>query len=233
MHAPVIRYTSNKQDQQAFEAAHSVLLAIFTGRKSIAVDLSEWYCDLLLVAYPNILVISQLRLAFATMMACLAELDEEKTRICINKLEQAIETIPLGPSRQKSPDVLLAEISQGALTPAKEAPISSEVAPKALETAALESRRGHLLLILIDQLSTVDLEMMNELLGKVRNFLQEERSAPESSRAALIAILYNTLSGGMDMVKRESAANWWLGHRQAIEREENGNEVTAGTDAKT
>ena len=42
-----LRYLVNKRYQDTFEAAHSVLLAIFARRKDIATELAPWYAEYL------------------------------------------------------------------------------------------------------------------------------------------------------------------------------------------
>lgn len=120
----------------------------------------------------------------------------------------------------------LAEVSQSVTAKVSEKDDPAESAKK-LEVAALRSRRGHLLLVLIDQLSTVHLQEMEELLPKVQELLRAEEPAPRESRVALIQVLFNTLSGAMDMIKRESAAKWWLEHAAQIEVGENTREEIA------
>lgn len=209
-----------KRDAEAFESAHSVILAMFTHKKSLAIDVSAWYTDLLLDSYPERLTISQLRLAYASMVGCLTELAPGNVGPCISKLLQVIEHHPAGPSSVSSTDIPLAEISHSSSggAPPSDTP---QTAAKSLEIAALHSTRGHLLLVLIDQLSAVHLDMMERLLPKIRELLHEERKAPREARIALIQVLFNTLSGAMDMIKRESAAKWWLEHRAEIQEDEN------------
>lgn len=226
------RYLTNKEDLEAFESAHSVLLAIFSKRKLVSVEIAPQYTNLLLVSYPDLLSISQLRLAFAGMVSCLTDLGSPETEVCMTKLIEAIELCPPGPSRLHSAQIPLADVStaQAGQTPSRTSASTVGLSAKAIEASALKSRRGHLLLVLIDQLSTVTLEKMDDLLPTVQSFLHEEKRAPRESRAALVQVLFNTLSGGMDMIKRESAAKWWLQHRSEIEAEEN---LLEGNDCKT
>lgn len=221
------RYLTNKQDQEAFESAHSVMLAIFSKKKPISMELAKFYTDVLLQSYPDLLSISQLRLAFASMVTCLTDLESSEADRCILQLIHAIESLAPGPSRHQQAEVPLAEVGQSqqtaeAMSTKQENSLSATpLSAKALEAAAVGSRRGHLLLVLIDQLSTTTLAKMEGLLPIVQAFLHEEKRAPAQSRLALIQVLFNTLSGGMDMVKRESAAKWWLEHRSEIESGEN------------
>lgn len=218
----IFRYLMDKQDTEAFESAHSVLLAIFGKKKALAIDVAPWYSDLLLRSYPDQLSIPQLRLAYATMVGCLTELESGKCDACLSKLLAAIESLAPGPSHVQAADLPLAHVSQPVQEKATVSGAESQGASaKELEAAALRSRRGHLLLVLIDQLSTTSLEKMEELLPRVQEYLHEERRAPKESQVALIQVLFNTLSGGMDMIKRETAAKWWLEHRADIERDEN------------
>jgi hypothetical protein len=227
------RYLKDKQDPEAFESAHSVILAIFNHKKGIAVETASWYSDLLLESYPGRLTISQLRLAYARMVGCLTDLESKQADLCIFKVMQSIERTAPGPSQVQSSDMPLAEVSQSATkgTPEKEGPDTSA---QSLEAAALRSRRGHLLLVLIDQLSTIHLDKMEQLLPRIPIFLHEEQPAPRASRVALIQVLFNTLSGAMDMIKRESAAKWWLEHAAEIELDENTGEkiVTQASQAR-
>ncbi|KAK9893838.1 hypothetical protein P389DRAFT_174721 [Cystobasidium minutum MCA 4210] len=220
---PALRpYLKQKQDPEAFESAHSVLLAIFNTRKSISAAVASQYTDLLLKSYPDLLSISQLRLAFASMIACLTDLDSEEVDVCMAKLINAIELKAPGPSLSTTGEVPLADVSVSGIEvkSSQKGPARPDISPKALEAAAVKSRRGHLLLVLIDQLSTVTLEKMEDLLPTVQAFLNEEKRASAESRVAMVQVLFNTLSGGMDMIKRESAAKWWLEHRAEIEQGE-------------
>lgn len=90
--------------------------------------------------------------------------------------------------------------------------------PLGAEDAILRTPRGHLLLVLIDQLGTVNLCWLEPLSERVLWFLAEEEEAGNmESRNELVKILFKTLAAGMDMTKREAAAKWWMEHRQDLE----------------
>ncbi|KAL7009954.1 hypothetical protein EMMF5_000863 [Cystobasidiomycetes sp. EMM_F5] len=80
---------------------------------------------------------------------------------------------------------------------------------------ALQSPQGAWMLTLIDQASAVKVQLLVPLLDRIAWILMtDDLISPPQSRTALIVILFNTISGGMDMTKREVAAKWWLQHRQ-------------------
>lgn len=94
--------------------------------------------------------------------------------------------------------------------------------PTPLETQALQLRRGHLLLVLIDQVTVVNLVLLRSLLDKIWGFLlEEERHVPaegddevsSQAREALLKVLFGTLGDGLDMTKREEGIRWWLARR--------------------
>ena len=104
------------------------------------------------------------------------------------------------------------------LIPDEPTRLDEAVPPLGAEDATLRTPRGHLLLVLIDQLSTVNLCWLEPLSERVLWLLAEEQEAGNAeSRNELVKILFKTLAAGMDMTKREAAAKWWLEHRQDLE----------------
>ncbi|CAG8747351.1 11197_t:CDS:1, partial [Funneliformis mosseae] len=85
-----------------------------------------------------------------------------------------------------------------------------------LTKAALYLRRGHLLLTLIDQVKSVNLIFMENLLTKIKEFLKEERSDGKESDgsgvglSALQKVLFDVLSNELDYTKKEFGVKWWL-----------------------
>ena len=193
------------------------------------------------------LSLAQLRLAFSTMLSCVSEKDDALAWYSISQLVEAISTIsaeaPLStPAKQEQTGISpLADLSVSHKEVEARKKASRESRPgnaadtliadpatkledatvtDDLEARALKSRRGHLLVVLIDQLSTVNLCWLEPLADRVAWFLAEEKHSEPDARSALVQILYRTLAGGMDMTKRETAAKWWLANRRYLEEEE-------------
>ena len=186
---------------------------------------------------------SQLRLAFTTVIRCVSNSDDALAWYCILQLMSAISSIPLSsPSTIPSPP-------PSTLTPAHEANANvprdfddddpttrldeaSSLSP--LESTALQLRRGHLLLTLIDQTTSVNLILLRSLLAQIWEFVKEEGSekenevlgevmsaergaaGEESGKEALVKIVFNTLGEGLDATKREEGVRWWMEHGQEL-----------------
>lgn len=186
---------------------------------------------------------SQLRLAFTTVIRCVSNSDDALAWYCILQLISAISSIPLSsPSTIPSPP-------PSTLTPAHEANANvprdfddddpttrldeaSSLSP--LESTALQLRRGHLLLTLIDQTTSVNLILLRSLLAQIWEFVKEEGSekenevlgevmsaergaaGEESGKEALVKIVFNTLGEGLDATKREEGVRWWMEHGQEL-----------------
>lgn len=112
--------------------------------------------------------------------------------------------------------------------------------PSLIESKALSGlkERGHLILILIDQLTSVNLLLLETLLDRIKRFVEEEdrvvdevrggstgsssggrrKKGDERSegRDALVKVLFTTLGEGMDATKREAGTRWWMEHGKEL-----------------
>lgn len=211
---------------------------------------------MLFQSYPSLLSMAQLRVAHSTMVSCASEKEDDALAwYCVDKLIEAICAIspraalhqdkqadkstdqqPLSEilagdntsSYDKKPDTA-SPVQQTADNLIVEAPTRIEEATitDKLEAQALKSRRGHLLIVLIDQLSSVNLCWLEPLADRITWLLAEERHSDADARRAMIQILYRTLAGGMDMTKREAAAIWWLENGPNLEASEQALELQA------
>ena len=196
------------------------------------------YLHSVVQSYPHLLTISQLRLAFTTLVSCISEKDENLAWLCLTKLMEAISSIsvtaPLGtsPKKEQVSQETLANLpeNQKQLKPANaqgaavdslldEPPtrLEDSLSTNRMEAAALKSRRGHFLLALIDQSTAVTLPLLVPVLDRIVWFLAEEADSSPASRQALTQVLFQTVASGMDMTKRETAAKWYLNRRPEIE----------------
>ena len=168
------------------------------------------------------------------MTAALAEDDDDSANLwyTIELLQSKIAAIPVSGSlatlANTSPDTALAltQTAQGnnenessTVSPAHNADSLLNTPPQDVQEAgltdvsqspALRLPRGAMLLVLIDQVTSVSAHLLIPLLDRVAWFICEERGSPPDCQAALIDALFEVLSKGMDMTKRESAAKWWL-----------------------
>lgn len=176
---------------------------------------------------------SQLRLAFTTMIRCISTTDDALAWYCILQLISTIESIPTTVSRVTPPvlptsttDSNINSNSEDSTNPTTtrsfndEEPTTrlseaSNLSP--LEQAALKSERGHLLLTLIDQTTSVNLILLRSLLEKIWEFVKVEEIVGEGiegeageGREALMKVVFNTLGEGLDDTKRDEGVRFWL-----------------------
>ena len=168
------------------------------------------------------------------MTAALAEDDDDSANLwyTIELLQSKIAAIPVSGSlatlANTSPDTALAltQTAQGnnenessTVSPAHNADSLLNTPPQDVQEAgltdvsqspALRLPRGAMLLVLIDQVTSVPAHLLIPLLDRVAWFICEEQDSPPDCQAALIDALFEVLSKGMDMTKRETAAKWWL-----------------------
>lgn len=177
--------------------------------------------------YPDALDIRQLRLAYTTMVTCISEADEDAlVWYCLEDLWTQVTSVAASRHvRRKAAIDTVAHSPQGGhSSPSMEVSMESAVSQQdsasptenaATTDIALQSPQGAWMLTLIDQASAVKVQLLVPLLDRIAWILMtDDLISPPQSRTALIVILFNTISGGMDMTKREVAAKWWLQHRQ-------------------
>lgn len=193
-------------------------------------------------SFPDLMTASQLRLGFTTMMRSVSMSDDALAWWCILRLVDAISAIPVIPSyddrdskkstastalstlakvKPEQREAIQHAASAEDYDPNKEHPTRLDEigGPTPLETQALRLQRGHLLLVLIDQVTVVNLVLLRSLLDKIWTFvLEEEREGSQDAmsgqaREALLKVLFGTLGDGLDMTKREEGIRWWLARR--------------------
>lgn len=185
---------------------------------------------------------SQLRLAFTTMIRCVSNSDDALAWHCILQLDAAISAIPISSTAQSPPPTSLEQVASNAAVgeelPTEDGPTEREfdeditrldeatlLSP--LELQALQSQRGHLLLTLIDQATSVNLILLRSLLERIWSFIKEEgsdletgarKAEGESGKEALIKVVFNTLGEGLDATKREEGVRWWMENSAELTR---------------
>ncbi|KAI5476400.1 peroxisomal membrane protein [Pseudohyphozyma bogoriensis] len=211
-------YFESSTHRDTFEAAHSVLLAIFSNEKKCANDIAPWYTSLLLKAYPTLMSTSQLRLAFTTLIRCVSNSDDALAWYLILQIIAALEVLPTSSSPPPTPssseiDASLAADHQTATAPKRDfddhpTRLDEAAHLSPLETTVLALPRGHLLLTLIDQSSSVNLVLLRSLLEKVWELVKGE--GDKDAREALVRVVFGVLGEGLDSTKREEGVRWWM-----------------------
>lgn len=181
---------------------------------------------------------SQLRLAFTTIVRCVSATDDALAWYCILQLIDAIRALPASTSTPTPTSSAIAP-QPGASAPAppttsrdfdEEASSTrldetSSLSP--LEQRALTLQRGHLLLTLIDQTTSVNLILLRKLLDEIWYFIREEGAGvdevmgkaadgEESPKEALVKVVFGTLGEGLDATKREEGVRYWLEHSEEL-----------------
>ncbi|KEI37032.1 uncharacterized protein L969DRAFT_90095 [Mixia osmundae IAM 14324] len=248
------RYLDDARYADAFDSAHSVVLAVFAKNKRCSIELMPWYSDLVLRSYPEMMTSSQIRLAYTTMVKRASEVDDALAWYCVAKLIKTIQDIP--PHALEDTNALAAsdvpresnlaslsssEAVQDALgrsqhearferdseSDDKPEDVSTRLddvaGPSPLESHALSLRRGHLLLVLIDLIPAVNLTLLLTLLDTIAQLIQAEGHTGERAGAArlegkdaIVKVLFATLGEGMDSIKRQAGAHWWMQHRTEL-----------------
>ncbi|GAA6002370.1 hypothetical protein JCM10207_001086 [Rhodosporidiobolus poonsookiae] len=206
-------YLDDASYHDTFEAAHSVMLAVFAANKRCVHDVAPWYTVLLLQTYPSLLSPIQLRLAYATMVGAVSTSDDALAWWCIQELLAKIEVLPTAsevavPSSVASADAVAAPASS-----ADDAP--STVSP--LESRALTLPRGAHLLALTALLPSVSLLLLPLVLSTLEYLVRLEPPTHDG-RAALVDYAFEMLGQGMDARKRVEATRWWLVKGEALAR---------------
>ncbi|GAA5981779.1 hypothetical protein JCM10908_004606 [Rhodotorula pacifica] len=219
-------YLDDATYRDTFEAAHSVVLAVFAADKPCTCDVAPWYLTLVLRTFPDLLTVTQLRLAYATTVAAVSKIDDALAWWCIEELLERIESLPLAvdsqtASRQKtvssgsSDESSLASstpLAQGipAVSASEE---SDSVAP--LDARASTLPRGPYLLALSALLPSVSLPLLPPLLSHLERLIRLE-SPTSDGRAAVVEAVFEQVGMGMDAVKRKEATEWWLLHSEGL-----------------
>ncbi|KAM0749468.1 hypothetical protein T439DRAFT_381790 [Meredithblackwellia eburnea MCA 4105] len=210
-------YLDNATYRETFESAHSVLLALFARGRNCASELAPWYTALLLQAYPTLMTTSQLRLSFTTMVRCVSNSDDALAWYIVQQLLDAIERLPVSrpsssisfsSSTTISDNNTPTTTTSASLDPTPTTRLDEANSLSPLETQALSLPRGHLLLTLIDQLTSVNLVLLRTLLDKIWLLIDEEPD--NEGKGAVVEILFGTLGEGLDSIKKEEGVRFWL-----------------------
>ncbi|SCV71125.1 BQ2448_2713 [Microbotryum intermedium] len=265
-------YLEDAKYRDTFESAHSVLLAVFATQKKVSSDLAIWYTKVLLqVSLAKALswVLFAL-LPFQGLpepyVGC-----PTATRLHDDQLLSSIRSIPLSTPTQASNPITTTTTSSPPAThdlspttsPSANVPPSSSSAAlrtfeddltstrldetfslSPVEVKALSLPRGHLLLTLIDQTTSVNLVLLRQVLDEIWELIREEpkdesgvvedvegfkekgkgrgnekkgESFVGTGRQALIKVLFATLGEGLDATKREEGVRYWLERREQLQ----------------
>ncbi|RIA86133.1 hypothetical protein C1645_829750 [Glomus cerebriforme] len=221
---------SRKDDENIFESVNAVILSIFYNQKRVTKELSLYYCNYVLSMYPSNIDVRQLRVAYTAVIKSLSDIDDALVWSCLEILIKKIE--------QFSPDnsvfvPSISEISQNTkglmnkdlIDKQEQMNQQEEVSEQRkkqeeeenLVKAALYLRRGYLLLTLIDQVKSINLIFMEELLTKIKEFFKQEKEyeneTGDGSGIGLFAlqkVLFDVLSKEIDYTKKNIGVKWWL-----------------------
>ncbi|GAA5907246.1 hypothetical protein JCM8208_006730 [Rhodotorula glutinis] len=227
-------YLDDATYRDSFEAAHSVVLAIFSTTKRCACDVAPWYIDLLLRTYPSLLSPTQLRLAYATIVAGVtAAGDDALAWWCVEELLTRIDTLPLSSTsaislvnEQKaapSRSVALRDLAENeepsgppaaglataAAAAADDPAIDNDATITPREQRVLALPRGAHLLVLVSLLPAVSLSLLPTVLSALEALVRHEPVGSDA-REALVQECFAVLGTGMDAVKRGEGVRWWL-----------------------
>ncbi|WFD02669.1 hypothetical protein MOBT1_001351 [Malassezia obtusa] len=93
---PICRpYLEDTSFQDAFESAHSVILALFSAQSPCTLELTPFYVQLLLRTFPSQLNAAQLNTALSTVVASLSDRSDSLAWWCIEQVEREIATARL------------------------------------------------------------------------------------------------------------------------------------------
>ncbi|GAA5874536.1 hypothetical protein JCM3774_004643 [Rhodotorula dairenensis] len=214
-------YLEDATYRDTFEAAHSVILAVFATNKRCTCDVAPWYLTLVLRTFPDLLTVTQLRLAYATTVAAVSKTDGALAWWCIEELIERIESLPISIglepstcSKEGNASAPLEKASApGSLgqrsSPAPSKEESQFVTPMDARVSTLP--RGPYLLALAALLPSVSLVLLPPLLSHLERLVRLE-PVESDGRAAVVEAVFEQVGMGMDAVKRKDATEWWLLH---------------------
>ncbi|KAE8383350.1 hypothetical protein BDV26DRAFT_137638 [Aspergillus bertholletiae] len=178
---------------EIFEAAHSVVLAVFAipGNAEVAAKHLPFYIDNLFAVFPDNLSIRQFRLAFKTVLQVTAP------------------PSPIANTQRHLPSVLLEVLHDRALH------ASNKVLPQPADSSGLEtsktpplSEQAALTLSLIDGLSFLRVEDLEEWLPLAAQLINTIRES--EMRTACVERFWEALSSGeMDVERACYCVAWW------------------------
>ncbi|KAK0535697.1 hypothetical protein OC835_002302 [Tilletia horrida] len=235
---PICRpYLTDTSDKDAFESAHSVLLAIFAHDKGVVESLAPYYVELLISGFPSRLNAGQFEHAFTTVMSSISDRDDALAWWAMDLLAEEIA------KERASPSASCADPNAGSKQGGQAGTVPGV------------SRELELQLVYVAQVSTVNLVLLRSVLSKVRRYILQhiaghisipgllpsssssssgdaattERSSGTAEAAAAAATgfagaaarqrlcekTFDALSG-LDASTREEGLRWWLDNRGAF-----------------
>ena len=99
-------YLQDTSFQDAFESAHSVILALYTAQSPCTLELTPFYVHLLLRSYPTHLSETQLTTALDTVVASLSDRSDSLAWWCVEQVDQDISHARLGDAQNDRVRVL-------------------------------------------------------------------------------------------------------------------------------
>ncbi|GAA5956218.1 hypothetical protein JCM8115_001654 [Rhodotorula mucilaginosa] len=220
-------YLDDATYRDTFEAAHSVVLAVFATNKRCTCDVAPWYLTLVLRTFPELLTVTQMRLAYSTTVAAVSKTDDALAWWCIEELLERIESLPVSEAASSHEQDALSATWKAASAPSSSA-APAQVADPALSSSPDESKlvtpldtrastlpRGPYLLALSALLPSVSLVLLAPLLSHLERLVRLE-PVESDGRAAIVEAIFEQVGMGMDAVKRKEATEWWLLHASEL-----------------
>ncbi|GAA6027304.1 hypothetical protein JCM8097_002576 [Rhodosporidiobolus ruineniae] len=216
-------YLDDATYRDSFEAAHSIMLALFSSIKPCSTEIAPWYTELLLRTYPALLSPTQFRLAYSTLVGAVSASDDALAWWAVQELLEKIEALPvasfhaaaeLSPSSRPALRDLTDDAPAAAPEPAvPELGAAPPISP--LDTRALTLPRGGHLLALTALLPSVSLLLLPRLLSALEPLVRLE-PVRHDGRAAVVEFAFQMLGEGMDAVKRVEGTEWWMRHGEGL-----------------
>ncbi|CAB4381360.1 unnamed protein product [Rhizophagus irregularis] len=212
----------NNDDDNIFESANAVILSIFYNQKRVIKELSLYYCNYILSMYPSKIDIRQLRIAYTAVLKSLSDIDDTLVWLCLDILIKKIESISNPNTGSISQNTTNKDLEQQLINQQEQINQKLKVFEQKkqdeqenLVKAILYLKKGHLLLTLIDQIKSINLIFMENLLTKIKEFFKQEKENEIKSNSniglfALQKVLFDVLSNEIDYTKKNVGVNWWL-----------------------
>ncbi|PKY42731.1 hypothetical protein RhiirA4_442154 [Rhizophagus irregularis] len=212
----------NNDDDNIFESANAVILSIFYNQKRVIKELSLYYCNYILLMYPLKINIRQLRIAYTAVLKSLSDIDDTLVWLCLDILIKKIESISNPNTGSISQNTTNKDLEQQLINQQEQINQKLKVFEQKkqdeqenLVKAILYLKKGHLLLTLIDQIKSINLIFMENLLTKIKEFFKQEKENEIKSNSniglfALQKVLFDVLSNEIDYTKKNVGINWWL-----------------------
>lgn len=206
-------YLDDRTYQEAFEAAHSVVLSIFSSGKECLLELTPYYSQLLLTCFPTNLSAEQLTLAYSTVVDAVSDRSDTLAWHTLELLWNAIEHERfMNAHHQKKLTVGQETQQEDAVSATVNSSIESVVKPKESEGDQFSKRERDLTDVYVAQLANVNLVLLRSVLDRVKRLIMYRTRASED-RLHLCQRTFASLSG-LDASTREEGVRWWLAERE-------------------